>query len=177
MIKIAILGFLVGLDNLQVVSGLGLFGVDKKRKWALVLAFAFFEMFMPLVGLIIGKQLQGSLGTMAEFLGPLILIILGSTIIIMELLGKETNTVINNRWMLLGLPLFMSFDNLFAGIGLGTLGYPVLLSALVIGLFSGGLSFLGLFLGDKIRKFIPGKAELFSGSYMIGLAIFLLVFD
>lgn len=177
MLKIAILGFLVGLDNLQVVSGLGLFGINKRRKWMLVLAFAFFEMFMPLLGLLIGQQLQGSAGTMAEFLGPLILIILGSVIIIMELLGKETNPIINNNWMLLGLPLMMSFDNLFAGIGLGALGYPILVSALVIGLFSGGLSFLGLFLGDKIRKYIPGKAEIISGSYMIGLAIFIFFFD
>ncbi|MFT7603836.1 MAG: putative Mn2+ efflux pump MntP [Saprospiraceae bacterium] len=177
MIKIAILGFLVGLDNLQVVSGLGLFGIDRKRKWILVFAFAFFEMCMPLLGLVIGQQLQEYTGTVAELLGPLILFVLGSAIIIMELMGKEINTMINNPWMLLGLPLFMSFDNLFAGVGLGVLGFPILLSALVIGIFSGGLSFLGLFLGDKIRKYIPGKAELLSGSYMIGLSIFFLLFD
>ncbi len=177
MIKIAILGFLVGIDNLQVVSGLGLFGIDNKRKWMLVFSFALFEMCMPLIGLLIGHQLEGYTGVVAEFLGPLILFILGSIIIIMELMEKKSNTVINNPWMILILPLFMSFDNLFAGIGLGALGYPILLSALIIGVFSGGLSFLGLFLGDKIRKYIPGKAEILSGSYMIGLAIFFLLFD
>ena len=177
MIKIAILGFLVGIDNLQVVSGLGLFGIDNKRKWILVFSFAFFEMCMPLIGLLIGQQLQGYTGAVAEFIGPLILFILGSVIIIMELMDKEISPIINNPWMLLGLPLFMSFDNLFAGIGLGALGYPIVLSALIIGIFSGGLSFLGLFLGDKIRKYIPGKAEILSGSYMIGLAIFLLLFE
>jgi len=177
MIKIVILGFLVGLDNLQVVSGLGLFGVDKRRKWMLLISFAFFEMCMPLLGLAIGNQLEGYIGAIAEFIGPLILFILGSTIIIMEILGKETRAVIDNPWMLIGLPFFMSFDNLFAGMGLGTLGYPVFLSALIIGVLSGGLSFIGLFFGRKIRKFIPGKIEILSGSYLMGLAVFFYLFD
>jgi len=177
MIKIAILGFLVGIDNLQVVSGLGLFGFDKKKKYLLVFSFAFFEMSMPLLGLAIGHQLQGWAGEIAELIGPLVLFVLGSTIIVMELLGRETSKVVNHRWVILALPLLMSFDNLFAGIGLGALGYPVLFSALVIGLFSGSLSFVGLFLGDKIRKYIPGKAEILSGTYMIGLAIFFLLFE
>jgi len=177
MIKIVILGFLVGLDNLQVVSGLGLFGIDKQKKWLLLLSFTFFEMCMPLLGFAIGNQLQGYIGEIAEYIGPFILFILGSTIIIMELLGRETNTIIDNRWMLIGLPFFMSFDNLFAGIGLGTMGYPVFISALIIGIFSGGLSFIGLFFGSKLRKFIPEKAEILSGSYLMGLALFFLLFD
>jgi len=177
MVKIIILGFLVGLDNLQVVSGLGLFGVDKRKKWILLFSFAFFEMCMPLLGFAIGNQLEGYIGAVAEFIGPLILFILGSTIIIMELLGKETRAVLDNPWMLIGLPFFMSFDNLIAGVGLGTLGYPVFLSALTIGLLSGALSFVGLFFGSKIRKLIPSKVEIISGSYLMGLAVFFLFFD
>ena len=88
---------------------------------------------------------------------------------------KEKKGIINSKWLLLLLPFLMSFDNLFAGLGLGTAGYPVVSTAIIVGLCSGIMGLLGLIIGKKVRSLIPGKIELVSGLYFIGLAVFLIV--
>jgi putative Mn2+ efflux pump MntP len=71
---------------------------------------------------------------------------------------------------LAGLPLSLSFDNLAAGVGLGSLGFPVIASALIIGLVSGSLCAVGLFAGAQLRRWMPERAELWSGVYLLALA-------
>ena len=65
---------------------------------------------------------------------------------------------------------------LMAGIGLGALGYPVLFSALVIGLVSASMCFLGLFVGRQVSRWVPAKMELISGSYLVLIALISLFF-
>lgn len=177
MIAIIILGVLVGLDNLQLASAIGLAGLQPKRRLLLVIAFVFFEVSMPLLGMIIGQRLNSSFEFVAELLGPIIMIALGLYIIINEFFEKkeEEKTVINKGWILVMLPLMMSFDNLIAGIGLGTSGYPVISTSVVVGICAGSMCLIGLFIGEKLRKLVPANIEMLSGFYFIGLAILLIL--
>jgi putative Mn2+ efflux pump MntP len=75
-------------------------------------------------------------------------------------------------WLLLGLPLSLSLDNLVAGSALGLLGLPVLFSALVLGGISGGLCFVGIRLGSVLARFLPAKAELIGGAALVALAMY-----
>lgn len=180
MITIIILGVLVGLDNLQLASAIGLAGLDSKRRLLLVVAFVFFEVSMPLLGMLIGHRLNSDFEFVAEILGPVILIALGLYIVIKEFFekeGEEKKSVINKGWLLLMLPLVMSFDNLIAGIGLGTSGYPVISTSIVVGLCAGSMCLIGLFIGEKLRKLIPANLEMLSGFYFIGLAIVLIFIE
>lgn len=181
MIAIIILGVLVGLDNLQLASAIGLAGLEPKRRLLLVVAFVFFEVSMPLLGMIIGHRLNSDFEFFAELLGPVIMIALGLYIIINEFIEKqevkEDKKVINKGWLLLMLPLMMSFDNLIAGIGLGTSGYPVISTSIVVGICAGSMCLLGLFIGEKMRKLIPANLEMLSGFYFIGLALVLILID
>ena len=177
MVTIIILGVLVGLDNLQLASAIGLAGLDPKRRLLLVVAFVFFEVSMPLLGMLIGHRLNSDFEFVAEILGPVILIALGLYILIKEFFEKEDEekkSVINKGWLLLILPLVMSFDNLIAGIGLGTSGYPVISTSIVVGICAGSMCLIGLFIGEKLRKLIPANLEMLSGFYFIGLALVLI---
>ena len=129
------------------------------------------------MGLLLGRLIHTALGTLASFLGPLILIACGLLIIFMALREQDTEEVVNSRWLLFGLPLTLSLDNLLAGIGLGALGYPVVFSALVIGLVSASMCFAGLFVGRWVSRWLPAKMELISGSYLVLIAIIMLFFD
>jgi putative Mn2+ efflux pump MntP len=75
------------------------------------------------------------------------------------------------------LPLSLSLDNLAAGVGLGALGFPAVASALLIGLVSGSMCALGLFAGERLGRWVPRPAELWSGVYLLALAAFRLVRD
>jgi putative Mn2+ efflux pump MntP len=138
-------------------------------------AFGLFEAVMPLVGLSVGYLFQEKLAPAFDGVGPMILIVCGALIIYMALREKDTSNMVNSGWVVLGLPFSLSLDNLVAGLGLGAVGYPVIFSALVIGLISAAMCLLALFFGGLARRWLPGNVEVISGAYLVILAIIRLI--
>lgn len=171
MTTIMLFGVLAGLDNLQVVPALGMNRMRAGRRWMMAISFGLCEAVMPVLGLLIGHLVKQSLVSLAEALGPFILVGCGALIICLALKGKDTSKVVNSTWTIVGLPLSLSIDNLVAGVGLGSAGYPVLFSALVIGFISGAMCLFGLLLGDRVGKWIPEEIEILSGAYLIVIAV------
>jgi len=170
MTAVFLLGILVGLDNFQVGAGLGLVRMSPARRWAFAAVFALCETAMPLAGLALGRAVSNVAGPWAEGIGIAVLGICGLLIVLLSLRGKEVEALAGGGFALAGLPLSLSFDNLAAGVGLGSLGFPVIASALIIGLVSGSLCAVGLFAGARLRRWIPERAELWSGVYLLALA-------
>ena len=171
MKTLIVLGFLTGLDNLQVTPGLGLMGMPAARRWLLALTFGLCEAGMPLLGLGLGHLLHRSVELNADKVGPLVLLSCGALIIWLAYHEKYIERFVAKRWTLLGLPLLLSLDNLLAGIGIGATGQPLLLCALIIGFISTAMCFLGLYLGNSLRRYIPAKAELLAGTYLMVLGL------
>jgi putative Mn2+ efflux pump MntP len=180
IVSLLVLGLLAGVDNLQVGAGLGLAGLRPARRLALGAAFMVCETGMPLVGLALGRLVERVAGPWAEGIGTLVLALCGGLIAAAALRSHPGNDDQVERFAagplaLVVLPVSLSFDNLFVGLGLGSLGYPVVLSALAIGGISGGLGCLGLFTGARLRRWLPARAEiaeLWSGAYLVVLAAF-----
>jgi manganese efflux pump family protein len=173
MLEVAAFGVLAGLDNLQVSAALGLSRPRRGRLLALAGAFAACEALMPLAGLAAGGVLRRALPGV-EAAGSIILLLCGAAILLHALREGDAREVVEGRWML-GLPLTLSLDNLFAGVGLGSAGYPVLTSALIVGAISGLMCVAGLFAGAWLRRWVPGRAEVWSGAFLVALALFSLV--
>lgn len=171
MTGVFLLGLLVGLDNLQVGAALGLVRMSAARRWAFAAVFAFCETAMPLAGLALGQAARARAGAWADGIGIAVLALCGLLIVVVALRGgDDAEALAGSRLALAGLPLSLSFDNLAAGVGLGSLGFPVVASALIIGLASGSLCALGLFAGARVRRWAPKRAELWSGVYLLALA-------
>ncbi len=171
---VLILGLLAGLDNLQVGAGLGLVRMGRRRRLALAGSFLLCETAMPLVGFGLGNLVRRIAGPPAETIGTLVLALCGGLITFAALRERRQETVTKNfasGWLLLlVLPLSLSFDNLFVGLGLGSLGYPVVVSSLLIGGISGGLGCVGLYTSARLRRFLPEWAEPLTGAYLVALA-------
>ena len=178
---IAFFAVLVGLDNLQASSALGMMPLRSARKWQFALAFGAFEAIMPLIGLLLGQHLHHSFESVAGIIGPLMLFVCGFLVFHtawnVKTGSKQIHHLANSRWTLLGLPLSLSLDNLFAGIGLGAMGYPILFSALVVGLVSGAMALGGLFIGSGIRRLIRWNTSAVSGVYLMVMSAILLLVD
>lgn len=182
MLTVISFGIIIGLDNLQVASSIGLLPIKPYRKWLVALAFGFFEAVMPLVGLLLGNVLSAAFESWAEWLAPLVLIACGLSIIYFTLKEKdEAINQVNNRWILLGLPFCLSFDNLFAGVGLGMMGFPVVSTAILLGSISAAMCFLGIFIGQKARswinRYLPVQPEMLSGIWLLVIAILMIFKD
>ena len=171
MLELAAFGVLAGLDNLHVSAALGVSGPRRGRLLALAAAFAACEALMPLVGLALGGALRRAVPVL-QTAGPLVLLLVGAAILVQALReDDEAERVVNGGWMILGLPLSLSLDNLLAGVGLGSAGYPVLLSAVVVGAVSGAMCLAGLFAGAAARRWLPARSEAWSGALLMGMAL------
>src|SRR3954451_20296916 len=158
MITLLLLGFALSLDSFRVSLGLGTLKLSRMRQLQIVIAFGVCDAIAPLLGLLIGKSLLEFIGPWVEHLGPLLLCAYGVYVIYIahRYAGKEEGDA--DRWMVLGLPLSLSLDNLVAGTTLGMVGFPLVLSVTIIGVMSSLFSLAGLLLGRTAVNLFPIKA-------------------
>lgn len=169
---VVVVGLLVGLDNLQVGAALGLAGMDSRRRWLAACAFALCETVMPLVGLLLGQGARRLVGDFGEWLGVAALGLCGIAILVAARRGEaecERSSIMDRNATLVLLPISLSFDNLLAGFSFGALGFPVLITALMIGALSGSLCAAGLFGGHRAHRLVPEWAEVASGAFLLVL--------
>jgi len=167
----------LGLNNLAASIAIGLSGVDRATRTRTALAFGLFEAGMPLVGLVIGRELSHALGGAADTVGGLLLIAVGAQFTIsgarsqrdpQQALAPSAGT-----GKLLVLSAALSIDNLVVGFALGAYRTPLALSVAIIAIVSVGLSLVGLELGARLGTKVEHRSELLSGIVLIavGLAI------
>lgn len=177
MITLLLLGFALSLDSFRVSLGLGTLKLSRLRQLQIVIAFGVCDAIAPLIGLLIGKSLLEYVGPWVEHLGPLLLCAYGAYVIYIaqRYAGKEAGET--DRWMVLGLPLSLSLDNLVAGTSLGMIGFPMILSVAIIGAMSALLAFVGLKLGKTAVNLVPVRAEMIGGVVLIFIALSFVVED
>ncbi|HWN10832.1 MAG TPA: manganese efflux pump [Pyrinomonadaceae bacterium] len=170
-----LLGFVLSLDSFRVSLGLGALKLTRLRQVQIVLAFGLCDGLAPLVGLLIGKSLVMYIGRWTEYLGPLALCAYGAYVIYVakRCAGEEEREA--GRWIVLGLPLSLSLDNLIAGASLGLVGFPLLISVAVIGSMSALMSLTGLWLGSLAVKFLRINTGFFGGVTLVLIALVLAI--
>ena len=87
--------------------------------------------------------------------------------------GREVEET--GGWMVLGLPLSLSLDNLIAGASLGLIGFPMVVSVIVIGAISALMSLAGLVLGKTAVNLLKPQSELFAGLALVIIAVTLAI--
>ena len=165
------LAFVLSLDSLRVSLGLGALKLRPARQAQIVLAFGLCDGLAPLVGLLIGQSLATHIGRWVEHLGPLLLCAYGVYVIYVARRHEEKEARDEDHWMVLGLPLSLSLDNLVAGASLGMIGFPTVISVFVIGAMSALMSLAGLLLGRTAVKHFAFKSELLGGVALVLIAL------
>lgn len=165
-----LLAFVLSLDSFRVSLGLGASKVRPVRQAQIVLAFGLCDGLAPLVGLLIGQSIIALVGPWVEYLGPLMLSGYGVYVIHVAQRrdGDEERGV---RWAVLGLPLALSLDNLIAGTSLGMIGFPLPLSAGVIGAMSALMSLAGLLLARTAVNVLKLESEVFGGVVLVVIGL------
>jgi putative Mn2+ efflux pump MntP len=167
---VLLFAFMAGADNFQVACGLGMLPLERGRRWALGASFGVCEAVMSLAGLWAGTFLRTHVFGAATLAGAITLLASGLLVIYLALNDRDLDEVANNRWMIFGVPLSLSLDNLVAGAGLGANGYPVLLCAAIIGVVCTLMSLTGLFLGGRVRRLMPRSAGAVGGAWLVLVA-------
>lgn len=168
--EVLVLGFVLSLDNFRVAVALGTVPFGLKRAVQVALTFGLWDAIMPLVGLLIGRQIGESVGDVAELVGAAALGGYGLYLVISALRNPEPDEL-DHPWALFGIPLTLSLDNLFAGASLGLLGLSPWFSAGIFGVMTAVLSLVGLQLGRAAARLIRIRADLLSGVTLIMAAV------
>jgi putative Mn2+ efflux pump MntP len=176
MTTLLLLAFTLSLDSFRVSLGLGATRLRPARQAQVALAFGLCDAVAPLVGLLVGQSLVEYFGARVEYLGPLVLCAYGAYVIYVARRCEDGEAGEESRWMVLGLPLSMSLDNLIAGTSLGMIGFPLWLTVAVIGAMSALMSLAGLWLGRSAASLLKIRTEALGGVALILIAI-TLAFD
>lgn len=176
MTTLLLLAITLSLDSFRASLGLGATRLRPARQAQIAIAFGLCDGLAPLVGLLVGHSLVEYAGGWVEYLGPLVLCAYGVYVIVVSRWGAREEASEESRWVVLGLPLSLSLDNLIAGTSLGMIGFPLWLTVVVIGAMSSLMSLAGLWLGRRAVNFLKLKTETLGGVALILIAI-TLAFD
>jgi manganese efflux pump family protein len=160
----------VGADNFAAAVAIGLAGIDRQVRLRIAVVFGLFEAGMPVLGLAVGRGLSGSLGSRAHLVGGGLLIAVGVQMGIKALRSDpDAPPALAGAPMarLVVLAAGLSIDNLVIGFALGARDAPLILSVIVIGLVSVGLSLLGLELGNRLGAEVGHRSELLGAGVLV----------
>ena len=162
----------MGVDSFRASLGLSTLKPNRSRQFQWVLAFGVFDAATPMVGFLLGHSALDWIGSQIGYLGPICFIIYGIYILCF---ARTQQTEENDHWLILGLPMSFSLDNLVAGAGLGLLAFPPIVSAAILGLMSSLLAWLGLRMGALLVHKLALRAERITGAIFIVVAISLFI--
>jgi putative Mn2+ efflux pump MntP len=168
----------VGLSNFAAAIGIGLSGVDARKRLRVGLTFGVFEAVMPIIGIVIGHNLSGSFGHVGRYLGGGLLVATGAfTIWKGRRDGNQEEASGGRRELdttgLLITAFALSIDNLVVGFALGVYPVPAILAGAVVAVTSVALSLVGLELGSRLGKGVEKWADEIGGAVLaiVGVAL------
>lgn len=175
VVPLIFLGFSAGLSNFGGAVGLGVLPLKRRHRLEIAAIFFAMEAVMPILGLVVGSQTAGVIGSRGNFLAGLVLLAIGGyTLLETRRETKDLKIPVRRRTVVL-LAIALSLDNLAVGFGLGLLQAPVVVAALYMGLSSLVLTVIGLELGRRLGPRMGERSELFSGFILIGAGLFVLL--
>jgi putative Mn2+ efflux pump MntP len=171
----------VGLDNFAASIAIGLAGVDRALRVRVAIVFGLFEAGMPVAGLLLGREVSGSLGPRAHIVGGLLLIAVAAHAGLEALRSRRGAPggaapgdaaaalagVALGRLVVLAAGL--SIDNLIVGFALGARRAPLVLAVVLIGVVSVAMSLAGLELGGRLGEAVQERSELLGAAVLAGV--------
>jgi manganese efflux pump family protein len=172
MVALLLVALSVGVSNFAAAIAIGVSGVDARIRLRVGLVFGAFEAGMPVVGLALGAQVAGAIGSAGRWLAAAMLVGVGIYGLVGQAGGRETHGLTTaDGWRLLLGGLVLSIDNLIVGFALGSTHTSILAGALVIGAVSVGLSLIGLELGARVGARAGDRGEQLAGLMLISIGV------
>lgn len=162
--------FVLSLDNFQSSIGLGTTKPPWRRIVQAALVFSACDALAPLIGVWIGNVVGEHIGDVAEYVGAAALGAYALYLVVHAMRTEEAGEL-DHPVAILGLPLPLSLDNLFAGAGLGVVGASPVTVAVVCGCATLVMSMAGLALGRVMAGTVRVRTDLFGGLVLLGMAV------
>jgi putative Mn2+ efflux pump MntP len=162
----------VGMSNFGAAVGLGLGGLTRGARVRVAAIFAAFEGGMPVIGVVLGRNLASALGSSARYVGGALLLGVAAWAVVELRRQDAARPIGSGRLLLTGFAL--SLDNLAVGVGLGVTRTPLLATLVVFAAVSAALTLAGLELGRRLGRLAEVRAELAGVAVLVVVGVLLL---
>jgi len=171
----------LAMDAFAVSVSEGIALKKQSVKYGLIvgLLFGAFQAIMPLIGWYTGSLFSDFISKYSKIVSFILLLAIGGKMIYEayddDKCEKEGVCRLSGDLVLLGIAT--SIDALAIGFSFSLLkNINIIESVTIIGLITFVISFLGVYLGGKIGKFVDSKVEYFGGGILIAIAFKTLIF-
>lgn len=147
-------------------------------KKALQIAFFFglFQLLMPLVGWVIGINLEKIISEFDHWIAFLLLAIIGTKMIAESFKPKnERKNDVNSFKILILLSIATSIDALVVGMTFGLLPINIWYAVSIIGITTFTLSLISVYVGKKCGEAWSKKTEIIGGLILIVIGLEILI--
>jgi putative Mn2+ efflux pump MntP len=179
MITILFIAFGLAMDALAVsiTSGLTIKSLRISNALTIALFFGSFQAFMPVIGWIVGLSARDFITGIDHWIAFGLLSLIGCKMIFesTKIGSKEKEIDPLNIYVLLILAIATSIDALAVGLSLSFLKVAIVTPAIIIGIVTFMVSFLGVFVGNRFGHFFENKIEIIGGLTLIGIGIKILI--
>jgi putative Mn2+ efflux pump MntP len=171
LLSILAVAVALGADAFSVSVGVA--GPFRGQNFRIAWHFGLFQAFMPLIGWFLGTGMNRWVGRWDHWVAFFLLAGVGAHML-WEAIGageKKADTDRSRRWSLVILSLAVSIDALAVGVVFGVREVSPWWPCLLIGVTTGIMSLVGLYLGRRAKARFGRPAEVLGGIVLIGLAV------
>jgi putative Mn2+ efflux pump MntP len=179
---LTLIGLAVGLsmDAFAVAIGVGLTleGASRRQTFRLALHFGLFQAFMPVIGWLAGLTVARWISPFDHWVAFGLLAAIGGKMIYESFRHEEPDEKRpdpTRGGSLVLLSVATSIDALAVGLSLALIDVEIWYPALVIGLVTGALTALGMWLGDKLGDLFGKRMEMLGGLVLVAIGVKILV--
>ena len=122
MLALLLVAVSLGLSNFAASVGIGVSGVEARTRLRVGVIFGVFETAMPIIGLLAGRSLAGTLGGGAHWIGAALLLATGAYTVIQAIRtdiqpgDTQASPAEQQTWRPLITGMALSIDNLAVGL-------------------------------------------------------------
>ena len=161
----------------SIISGSAYRQLHVRHALRMAMFFGAFQAFMPLLGSLAGLTLRDYIEHYDHWIAFGLLAAVGGKMIYesLKIKSAEENPDPSNIFVLLVLSVATSIDALAVGITLSLIAGSIIVAAIIIGLITFVLSYLGVYIGKRFGHFFESKMEALGGVILIGIGTKVLI--
>jgi putative Mn2+ efflux pump MntP len=177
VVIIIALGLAMDAFAVSITSGLTIKILRIRYAFRIALFFGLFQAVMPVMGWLAGYGMKDMITAYDHWIAFGLLGFIGGRMIYESFSKKIVDRPCDPMtiYKLLLLSIATSIDALAVGLTLSFLNVEIIMPSVIIGLVTFGLSFAGVFLGNRFGHFFENKIELIGGIILISIGIKILV--
>ena len=175
VITLTIMAFALAMDAFSVGLGMGMFRLRLRQIFKIGITIGLFHVWMPLLGIFVGRFISEQFGAIASYIGGGLLLILGVQMVFSGLKKDKETLIAPFGWGLVFFGFSVSLDSFSVSLTLGIYGAKTVLVLMCFGITATVLTWIGLLVGRKVQSWLGSYSEAFGGSILLAFGIKLLL--